>query len=152
MNGGPAHVQIRAEDEGGQGLLTILPWLMLAEPVVVGETAFVPVTARTVRRRLLGATGATAAALLRRHRDARGHRLPCFTVALHRRDGAWSWKTQDDDTARQRLNSDRQILALACLAEQEFFRGGFTWIRRLREADGAPAKAQAPSRVVRFAI
>lgn len=115
---------IRAEDEGGQGFLTILPWLLLSAPVVVGETAFVPVTARTVRRRLLGATGATVAALLRRHRDARGHRLPGFTVALHRRDGAWSWKTQDDDAARERVNSDRQILALACLAEQEFFRGG----------------------------
>lgn len=124
MTGDVGPDPIRAEDEGGQGFLTLLPWLILSAPVVVGETAFVPVTAKTARRRLLGATGATVAALLRRHRDARGHRLPGLTVALHRRNGAWSWKTQDDQAARERVNSDRQILALACLAEQEFFRGG----------------------------
>ncbi len=80
-----------------------------------------PVTGRTVRRWLPGATGATVALILRRYRDARGHRLRGFTVALHRQGDEWTWKTPEDQGARERVNSDRQILALACLAEQKFF-------------------------------
>lgn len=117
-----AEVVIRAREEGGQGDLTILPWLLLTDPVIVDETAFVPVTGRTVRRRLPGATGDTVALILRRYRDARGHRLRGFTVALHRQGDEWTWKTPEGEGARERVNSDRQILALACLAEQKFFR------------------------------
>lgn len=112
--------RIRAELEEGQGYLTFIPWLVLPKEVIVENVAFLPVSMRNVRRLIPGEAGATIALLMRRHRDARGHRLQGLTVLLHRRDNGWTWHTPEDGPA----DITCKMLALACLSRQTFFNSG----------------------------
>lgn len=116
--------EIRAVQEQGHGRLTFLPWLRLPDEVTMEDVAFVPVSTRNVRRRVPGEAGATIAALMRRHRDARGQRLQGFTVLLHRRDNGWTWHTPDGDLAELSC----KMLALACLSRQRFFNSSRSYL------------------------
>lgn len=115
---------IKSELEEGRGQLTFIPWLMLSKEVIVQNIAFVPVSTKNVRRVIPGEAGKTIYSLIRRHRDARGHRLRGLTVLLHRCDNGWTWRTQDHSSA----DVNCKMLALACLARQSFFENDLTYI------------------------